>query len=197
MARRLFFSFHYQDDIFRVNTVRNSDVTKKNVEYSGYWDHSLWEEAKKKSPDELRKLINDGLKGTSVSVTLAGSKTYLRPWVRYEIAKSFERGSGLLTVNISGIKDAKTQLTSTQGPDPLEYLYYSIDAGGKSASLHQYVDGAWKSYMTIATDSLSAAAKSAGKGRLSSLATKHDWLLNDGYSNFARWIEAAAKAAGR
>ena len=47
MARRVFFSFHYERDIWRVNVVRNSWLTKGR-EAAGFWDASLWEEAKKK-----------------------------------------------------------------------------------------------------------------------------------------------------
>ena len=47
MARRVFFSFHYERDIWRANVVRNSWVTQDR-EAAGFWDASLWEEAKKK-----------------------------------------------------------------------------------------------------------------------------------------------------
>lgn len=48
MAKRVFFSFHYQDVIdFRANVVRNHWVTKDREE-AGYFDASIWEEAQKK-----------------------------------------------------------------------------------------------------------------------------------------------------
>ena len=47
MARRAFFSFHYQRDIWRVNQVRNiPNVT--GCAAAGFQDASLWEEAKRK-----------------------------------------------------------------------------------------------------------------------------------------------------
>lgn len=47
MARRTFFSFHYQRDIWRVNQIRNiSNITGYSA--AGFQDASLWEEAKKK-----------------------------------------------------------------------------------------------------------------------------------------------------
>ena len=46
MAKRVFFSFHYQDVIdFRANVVRNHKTTKH--EGAGYFDASIWEDAKK------------------------------------------------------------------------------------------------------------------------------------------------------
>ena len=48
MAKRVFFSFHYQDVIdFRANVVRNHKLTKGKS--SGYFDSSIWEDAKKTS----------------------------------------------------------------------------------------------------------------------------------------------------
>lgn len=196
MARRIFFTFHYQPDIFRVNVVRNSDVTKKDIEQSGYWDHSLWEEAKKKGDKNLMDLINDGLSGTSVSVVLAGSATANRKWVVYEIAKGFEKGNGLLTVAIHNIQDVN-KATSSAGSDPLSLISYAIAADGKTAALKVWGNNLWNDYMTIKATDLSQAAKTKKSGTLASLAAKYDWVNNDGYKNFKTWIEDAAVAAGR
>lgn len=196
LARRVFFSFHFQRDIFRVNTVRNSDVTKKGIEQSGYWDHSLWEETKKKGDAALQKLINDGLTNTSVTVALAGTETSQRKWVRYELVKSFERGNGLMTVYINQVKDISAKL-DTRGVDPLAHLYFTIASGGSTASIQHAVNGQLAPYMTINATSLPAAAKTAGKGLLSIAARSYDWVGDEGYTNFGKWVEAAATAAGR
>lgn len=43
MAKRVFFSFHYQDVIdFRANVVRNHWMTKPDREEAGYFDASIW-----------------------------------------------------------------------------------------------------------------------------------------------------------
>jgi hypothetical protein len=48
MAKRVFFSFHYQDVIdFRVNVVRNHWLTKPDRSLAGFFDSSIWEDAKK------------------------------------------------------------------------------------------------------------------------------------------------------
>ena len=47
MAKRVYFAFHYQDVIdFRANVVRKHNFTG-GVETAGYYDHSIWETAKK------------------------------------------------------------------------------------------------------------------------------------------------------
>ena len=48
MARKVFFSFHYDKDIIRSCQVRNSwTIRPSNEACAPFWDKSLWEEAKK------------------------------------------------------------------------------------------------------------------------------------------------------
>jgi hypothetical protein len=121
MARRVFFSFHYERDIWRANVVRNSGVVEDYAS-AGFQDASLWEEAKKKGDADVKKLIDNGLLGTSVTVVLIGAETSQRKFVDYEIEKSIARGNGLLGVYISGIKDQNGD-TDIQGSAPQRLIY--------------------------------------------------------------------------
>src|SRR6266849_5161819 len=104
MAKRVYFAFHYQDVIdFRANVVRNHNFLG-GVEAAGYYDHSIWEEAKKTSPLALKRLINSELQNTSVTAVLIGSETWARRWVRYEIMKAIERSNRVLGIHINSIK---------------------------------------------------------------------------------------------
>ena len=103
MVRKVFFSFDY-DDVMRANVVRNSDIVKRR--YTGairFYDKSLWETAKKQGVLAIKRLINRGLDGSSVTCVLVGQHTWSRPWVRYELLKSFERGNGILAINIHNV----------------------------------------------------------------------------------------------
>ena len=74
MARRVFFSFHYQRDIWRVNQMRSfPNVT--GCAAAGFQDASILEEAKKKGDSAIKALINKGLENTSVTVVCVGYKT--------------------------------------------------------------------------------------------------------------------------
>ncbi len=104
MARSVFFSFHYQRDIVRVNQIRNlPEIVDASA--AGFKDSSLWEEAKKKSDDAVKKLIDDGLMGTSVTLVCIGNKTAGRKFINYEIQKSIDRGNGILGVQIHHLKN--------------------------------------------------------------------------------------------
>lgn len=104
MARRVFFSFHYQNDVWRASIVRNSHIVDGTAA-AGFQDASLWEEAKKKGDAAIQRMINDALVNTTVTAVLIGAETAYREWVDYEIEKSIERGSGLLGIYIDQIKD--------------------------------------------------------------------------------------------
>ena len=171
MARCVFFSFHYQHDIFRVNTVRNHFVTKGGYNVSGYRDRSLWEKAKTTNPPALKRMINGALDGTTVTVVLIGAKTADRPWVQYEIEKSYDRGNGLLGIYIHNIRCAVARRTGFKGRNPFDN--YTIEKPSRF------------SYMASI------------KASMSTLYPTYDWVLDSGYNNFSTWVENAAKAAGK
>jgi hypothetical protein len=104
MTRNVFFSFHYQRDIVRVNQIRNlPEIIDESA--AGFKDNSLWEEAKKKSDDAVKKLIDNGLVGTTVTVVCIGNKTAGRKFINYEIQKSIDRGNGIIGVQIHHLKN--------------------------------------------------------------------------------------------
>jgi hypothetical protein len=116
MARRVFFSFHYGRDLWRVNVVRNSGVVE-GVSAAGFHDASVWDETRKEGAEAIKKLIDSGLDDTSVTVVLIGAETASRTYVSYEIEKSVARGNGILGIRIDKIRD-KDGKTESPGPVP-------------------------------------------------------------------------------
>jgi MTH538 TIR-like domain (DUF1863) len=100
MARRVYFAFDYKD-VFAVNQIRRSGQFI-DVAVAGFSDASQWEKLKKKSPDAIRRAINESLRGTSVTVVCVGARTASRRWVKYELRASAARGNGLLGVYLPG-----------------------------------------------------------------------------------------------
>ena len=129
MARRVFFSFHYQRDIWRVNVVRNAWCLHRNREEAGYWDASLWERTKMQGDSALRQLINQGLYNTSVTVVLIGSENYSRKWVKYEIIESYRRGNALLGINIHDIPN-REGIIDYPGPNPFDHVTTDVPGWG-------------------------------------------------------------------
>jgi len=118
MARKIFFSFHYESDVWRASQVRNSNVISNEDQY-GFVDAADWESIKKKGETAIQNWINGQLKNTSVTAVLIGTETADREWVQYEIAQSWNRGNGIVGIWIHNIKD-QNQKTDTAGRNPLD-----------------------------------------------------------------------------
>lgn len=123
MARRVFFSFKYKQDVSRAMVVRNSWVTQ-GKEAAGFIDAADFEELEDQGDDAIKEWIDDQLNGTSVTVVLVGEKTCASRWVKYEIEKSIEIGNGLLGVDVSKIKDLQGNTTERCGEIPKGYDLY-------------------------------------------------------------------------
>ena len=144
-GRNTFFSFHYERDIWRATTVRNSaKVTAASS--AGFTDRSLWEEVKRQGDDAIKRAINDGLKGTSVTAVLIGAETANRKWVKYEIEQSIARGNGLLGVRIHHLKNQDGE-TDVAG---------AVPAGIPSGAVYRYEYGKLAEWVEN-------AARAAGK----------------------------------
>ncbi len=148
MARRTFFSFHYQRDIWRINQIRNiPNITGCSA--AGFQDASLWEKAKKKGDAAIKKLIDEELKNTTVTVVCIGAKTAGRKYINYEIEQSIQRGNGIVGIQIHEIKDSNGN-KDTVGTAPPK-----ITANGYK--VYKYVD-----HEKLA-NRIEEAAKNAGK----------------------------------
>lgn len=145
MARRVFFSFHFDGDNWRANQVRNSNVVV-GADVAGFFDHSEYEDAQKTGSVGIQRMILKHLKDTTVTIVLIGTKTSERPWVKQEIADSVERKNGLLGIYIHHLKN-KNSLTSSRGllpyvPPGVEFPTYDWDSD--VANLAKQIEAAGK-----------------------------------------------------
>jgi len=99
MARCVFFSFHYDLDSWRANQVRQANVVL-GANVAGFFDHSEYLEAKKRSTKGIENMLLRHIKRTSVTVVLLGQQTANRPWVQFEIRESIKNNNGLVGITI-------------------------------------------------------------------------------------------------
>ncbi|CUW46305.1 TIR domain-containing protein [Novacetimonas hansenii] len=198
MARRTFFSFHYQPDVNRAWVVRNSWVTKVaqgERNDAGFFDSSVFEASKKESDDALKRFLREGLKNTTVTCVLVGAETSLRRWVRYEIFRSFMRGNGLLAVRIHNIGSLHSP-TSAIGHNPFQSLAFTVNHN--TLEFKEFKTTGWQSASDVGTMPLNDVAYDL-EGRtnhtFSCLFPIYDWTVDNGYDNLGAWIETAAKKA--
>lgn len=123
MARRVFFSFEYENDVSRAMVVRNSWVTQGR-EAAGFIDAAEFESLEDQGDAAVKAWIDAQLAGTSVTVVLVGQATCSSKWVKYEIEKSEELGHGLLGIDISKIKNLSGDTSDRCGKIPSSYSFY-------------------------------------------------------------------------
>ena len=117
---RVFYSFHYQPDSWRVSTVRNIGALEGNKPAP---DNDL-ETITKVGDAAITRWIDDQMKGRSCTVVLVGSHTAGRKWINYEIKKSWEDGMGVVGIHIHGLWDSDCN-TSMMGHNPFTSIYSS------------------------------------------------------------------------
>ena len=202
MARHTFFSFHYVKDVMRAQVVKNAWVTQDRVD-SGFFDKSAFEKAQIESRDSLKRFLTGKLEGTSVTCVCIGAQTFARPWVRYEIIRSFQQSKGLLGIKLDQVKCAqsvKQGLTGYEqcGANPFDHLGIRRDAG--RLSWIEWKAGEWVPYGEVPSVIEADVAYQLGNKsalKLSELFSIYDYNPSADHLKIGQWIEAAAKQAGR
>lgn len=125
MARRVFFSFHFENDSHRASQVRNMGALEGNTPVND----NDWEAVKRGGDKAIEKWIDEQLDGRSCAVVLVGAATSSRKWIKYEIQKAWNAGKGLVGIRIHGLKNLNG-LTSAMGSNPFD----DFTIGGKQLS---------------------------------------------------------------
>ena len=115
--RQIFYSFHFGNDYWRTQIVRNIGAIEGNKPVSP----AAWEEVKRNGPNAIRTWINNNMKMRSCVVVLVGEETANRQWVQYEITHAWETGKGVVGIYINNLRD-KDGNKSYKGPDPFKKL---------------------------------------------------------------------------
>ncbi|MFV5695422.1 TIR domain-containing protein [Flavobacterium sp. LB3P122] len=113
MARKVFYSFHFDNDNWRAGQVRNIGAVEDDKPLNG----NKWEEVKIKSDVIIKAWIDNNLKDKSCLVVLIGEKTSERKWVGYEIKKAWELGKAVCGIFVHKLEDVYGK-QSTKGKNP-------------------------------------------------------------------------------
>jgi hypothetical protein len=124
MARRVFFSFHYDQDGWRAGTVRNIGKLEADNPVSD----NEWEQVKKGGDAAVKKWIDGQMFGKSCCVVLIGEHTASRRWVKYEIEQSWMAKRGVVGIRVHNLLD-KNGKPSSSGPSP-----FNLIVGGTNLS---------------------------------------------------------------
>ena len=149
-------------------------------------------------------MIRQGVKNTSVVCVLAGTYTFLRPWVRYEIARSVINNKGLLTVHIYGLAGHTHPYSSESlGANPCDFIGIQQGSNGKYYLYEKnYINNnfVWQLYSRhsdpVSLPKCMSVPSTSRPTPLSQYAVVHDWMKG-GHQNIGSWLDAAARQIGR
>lgn len=141
----VFYSFHFDNDVMRVQQVRNIGVIDGNAPVSA----NDWERIKRAGPRAIESWIDENMKYKRCVIVLVGTETATRQWVQYEIRKAYESGKGLFGIYIHALNCPRNG-TCAQGPNPFE----RFTVGGQRLSdvVPCYNPGAFDAYRNIAAN---------------------------------------------
>jgi len=115
--RHVFFSFHYDNDNWRVSEVRNIWAIEDTQVVFG----NKWEEIKRWWAAAIQKWIDENLEWCSCTVVLIWNETAWRKWINYEIEQSRTNKKWLVWIYIHNLKD-KERKQSPKGKNPFSYF---------------------------------------------------------------------------
>jgi hypothetical protein len=117
MAKSVFYSFHYDNDAWRVQQIINMGA----VEGQPLLNSQEWEEVKKKGKAAIETWIDEQMAYKKAVVVLVGSGTADREWVDYEIRKAWNAKKPIIGVRINGLADSSGN-TDSAGANPFEKI---------------------------------------------------------------------------
>jgi len=199
-SRTVFFSFCYDEDKRRADVICELWQAHHPRGVSRFVDRRISEQAKALGEEEVKRAIGEGVDQTTVTCVLVGAHSWQDRWVRYEIARSVERGNGLFAVRINGIADPQTHQRTVAGWNPLAYLGVGKIAGGDYL-MFENINGQWIRYqdhaLSLAKPAYLPAMSPGYVQPLSVGLFEYDYVTQNGAENLGRWIEQAAAKAGK
>jgi len=147
MARKpVFYSFHYANDVMRVQQIRNIGVLEGNEPVSV----NEWETVKRGGDASIKRWIDENMKYKRCIIILVGQDTSARPWVRYEIEKAWTDGKAIFGIYIHNLKCPRNG-TCRKGTNPFDS--FSFDDGRKLSSvINCYDPSSHNTYTDIANN---------------------------------------------
>jgi hypothetical protein len=118
--RRIFYSFHFDNDVMRVQQIRNIGSIEGNKPVSA----NEWETVKKGGDKAIKNWIEQNLYGKSCLIVLVGSETATRKWVQYEIGAAWDDYKGVFGIYIHNINCPRNGKCK-QGNNPFRNLYFT------------------------------------------------------------------------
>lgn len=114
MAKSVFYSFHYDRDVHRVQLVRNFNA----LEGQPVLNAQEWETVRRGGDTAIQNWIHKQMAYKKAVIVLIGRQTATRGWVIYEIEKAWANKKPLLGIRIHGLSSLGT--VDSPGKNPFD-----------------------------------------------------------------------------
>jgi hypothetical protein len=212
VLRKVYFAFSFED-IMRVNNVRQIGKIGPRVAQNPrmFRDRSIWERRDIKTVENLKNLMRNAMRYSSVVCVTIGSRTWNSRWAKYEIARSVVDEKGLFAVHINSIDHHYTKAPDALGVNPLHVMGIWRNEYGTAYLVEQQpvvVDPAtaqlgwqWVRYEDYKDpiQRLPRYIPHLGINEivpLSRYTSEYDMIAHAGFKNFGDWTDAAAAQVG-
>ena len=115
IKRQVFYSFHYDNDVMRVQQIRNMGVCDGSKTVCP----NEWEHIKKTGDRFIKKWIDDHMQYRSCLIVLIGEHTAHQKWVKYEISKAWKERKPIFGIYIHNLKCPRKG-TCPKGDNPFD-----------------------------------------------------------------------------
>ena len=117
MTNKVFYSFHFDRDVHRIQLVRNFDA----LDPAGtILDAQEWETVQRRGKAGIERWIEDQMAYKKAVIVLIGQETAGRPWVQYEVNKAWADRKPLLGIRIHGLSSLGS--VDRPGSNPFDRL---------------------------------------------------------------------------
>jgi hypothetical protein len=145
MAKKsVFFSFHFGNEVMRVQQVRNIGAIESNTPISP----NDWETVKRGGEASIKRWIDNNMKYKQCVIVLVGAETADRPWVRYEIEKAWNDRKPIFGIFIHNLRCPRTGICR-KGKNPFETFNFK-DGRKLSSVVSCYDPSSYDAYNDVA-----------------------------------------------
>jgi len=147
---KIFYSFDYDTDVFRVQQIRQIGVLEGNEPVTP----NKWESVKKEGDSAIQKWIDEGIANCECFICLIGEHTYTSKWVDYEIRKAWALKKPIIGIYIDDLRDPRLHSKpphygkSLRGRNPFGQI--TIGNVALSSVISTYIPSASDAYNDIA-----------------------------------------------
>lgn len=142
----VFYSFHFGNDVMRVQQVRNIGAIEGNTPTTP----NEWEQLKRTGNKAVENWIEQNMKYKRCVIVLIGTDTWNRPWIKYEIEKAWKDGRALLGIHIHNLSCPRNG-KSRKGKNPFDEFSFK-DGRKLSTMIPCYDPSATNAYQDISNN---------------------------------------------